>query len=110
MSKIITNEKEKETAAARYAEWFSDPAKIPVSFRLGNEVYHGFGEGFSVTREPLPAGTQVGTPFDGLRRYRSLSDRGEKITAKHPSGITVTVMTAVYENYGTFEWAVYFRN
>ena len=39
MSKIITNEKEKETAAARYAEWFSDPAKIPVSFRLGNEVY-----------------------------------------------------------------------
>lgn len=110
MSKIITSTKEKETAAARYAEWFSDPARIPVSFKLGNESFRGLGEAFTVTRAPLPAGTQVGTPFDGLRKYRSLSDRGEKITAKHPSGITVTVMTAIYENYGTFEWAVYFKN
>lgn len=110
MSKIITSTKEKETAAARYAEWFSDPARIPVSFKFGNESFRGLGEAFTVTRAPLPAGTQVGTPFDGLRKYRSLSDRGEKITAKHPSGITVTVMTAIYENYGTFEWAVYFKN
>lgn len=75
MSKIITNEKEKETAAARYAEWFSDPAKIPVSFRLGNEVYHGFGEGFSVTREPLPAGITGRNAVRRSAQIPRLSDR-----------------------------------
>lgn len=110
MARIVPLEEELKYAEAKYEELFADPARIPVSFTLDGKTYLGFGEEFEVTREELPAGTQVGTDFDGLCTYKSLSDFGEKITAKHPSGITAVVKTAVYKAYATFEWAVTFRN
>ena len=110
MAKIIPFDEEMKYAELRYEEFFADPIRIPVCFTLDGKIYRGFGDDFEVTRELLPAGSQVGTEFDGLRSYRSLSDYGEKITAKHPSGITAVVKTAVYKEYATFEWAVTFKN
>jgi len=110
MAKMLSLEEEINYAESKYEALFADPARIPVSFKLDGKSYFGFGEDFEVTRETLPAGTQVGTDFDGLRTYKCLSNFGEKITAKHASGITAVVKTAVYKAYATFEWAVTFRN
>ena len=110
MPKILSSEHEILRAKENYAQWFGDAANIPVSFCLGGKQYKGFDADFAVEREALPAGTQVSTDFDGLRDYISLSDYGEKITAKHCSGVTVIVKTAVYEAYGAIEWTAYFRN
>ena len=110
MARILPLDEEIKYAESKYEELFADPARIPASFTLDGKKYLGFGEDFEVTRETLPGGTQVGTDFDGLRTYKSLSDFGEKITAKHPSGITAVVKTAVYKAYATFEWAITFRN
>ena len=110
MARILPLDEEIKYAESKYEELFADPARIPVSFTLDGKKYLGFGEDFEVTRETLPSGTQVGTDFDGLRTYKSISDFGEKITAKHPSGITAVVKTAVYKAYATFEWAITFRN
>lgn len=110
MPRVLPYENELQYAKTEYQRLFGDPACIPVSFKLGGKAYRGFSEEFTVTRENLPAGTQVGTDFDGLCTYRSFSDYGEKITARHSSGMTAIIKTAVYENYGTFEWAVSFKN
>lgn len=110
MARIVSFDEEIKYAEANYKKLFADPARIPVRFTLDSKEYLGFGEEFEVKREILPAGTQVGTDFDQLRTYKCLSDYGEKITAKHPSGITAVVKTAVYKAHAAFEWAVTFRN
>jgi len=110
MPRVLPDKKELTYAKEEYQRLFGEAASIPVSFQIAGKAYFGFGEEFTVEREVLPAGTQVGTTFEGLRSYRSLSDYGEKITARHPCGVTAMIKTAVYEDYGTFEWAVTFKN
>ena len=110
MSAIRANKQEIDRAAGQYTSYFEDSANIPISFTLEGQTFCGFGADFEIQRELLPAGCQVGTEFDQLRTYKYLSDYGEKITARHKSGITAVVKTAVYKDYAAFEWAVTFRN
>ena len=79
-----------------YEGYINDINTLPVSFKYNGEAFSGFDRDiFTLISE-------------------SHSEKGERdenvFVLKDADGLTVTVRTAYYENYGAYEWTVTFYN
>ena len=81
---------------ALYDKYTEDPASLPVSFIYDGSEYRGFDcDMFKLQKKTSSA--------DGEKEETS-------IELKNKDNLTVTIKAAYYENYGAYEWTVYFSN
>ena len=86
------NQKSKET----YQNYIKNPATLPVSFAYDGKFYRGFD------------------PDAFKETGRTISREGEKeqtkITLKADENLEIAILAAYYENYGAYEWTIWFFN
>lgn len=86
---------EKQRAEAMINGYLADLSTLPVSFKIGNKAYRGFGQDFTeISRTETRNGDKTSVLI-GLR---------------HTSGLEITLDIAKYYDYAAFEWTVYFAN
>lgn len=94
MKKIHASQQECERASKRFAEYFGEPFQFPLSFCYDGQEYDGFGEGFDVTTSTSQEKGQI----------------KKTVSARHKSGLHITVDGLLYTDYAAFEWVVHFAN
>lgn len=96
ISSTQTSKSEKQRAEKIFNGYKADLSTLPVSFKIGDKLYSGFGEDF----------TQIGCTdvSDGAKTSVLITLR------HHTSGLTAIIDIATYYDYAAFEWTVYFRN
>lgn len=87
---------EKERVATQYESFLAnDLENFPVSFRVGEKAYTGFGADFtkqSQSTEPVDGGTKTITALT------------------HKSGLVFTVESVLYPEYNAYDWTIYVAN
>ena len=87
---------EKERVATQYESFLAnDLENFPVSFRVGEDAYTGFGADFtkqSQSTEPVDGGTKTITALT------------------HKSGLVFTVESVLYPEYNAYDWTIYVAN
>ena len=94
-SSTETSKNEKQRAEKIFNGYKADLSTLPVTFKIGDKLYSGFGEDFSL----------IGCIDDSDGAKTSAL-----ITLRHISGLTAIIDMATYYDYAAFEWTVYFRN
>ncbi len=93
-----TTEDEKKRAETMYRGWMKDMSTFPVSMKIGDDSYIGFGQGFAQKSQTVtvdPNNKEIEHTVTVL---------------VHDSGLEFTVTSEYYANYAAFEWMIEFTN
>ena len=80
---------------ARALHPYTTPTDVPVTYRLGEVLYHGFPEAFAPT---------------ATRRRIDANIYETVITAHTPEGLTLRAECVEYTDYPVVEWVMFVRN
>ncbi|MCL1793865.1 MAG: alpha-galactosidase [Oscillospiraceae bacterium] len=84
------------TARKTYDAYLENLGALPVSFSYGGKTYRGFDPAI----------------FEQTKKTTAASGEKEETAflLKADENLTISVITAYYENYGAYEWTVHFEN
>ncbi len=89
-------EAESARAVGFYASLLENLDAFPCAFSLGSVMQSGF-VGFT----PLSHET---------KEEKEKGKRTDRITLRHPSGLIITLLAALYEQHAAYEWTLWFEN
>lgn len=95
MNKITSTQAEITRTDEYFNFILSNLTVLPISFVYGGKKYSGFNDEFEVETKRTQIDEKKGSLI---------------ITAKHFTGLKITLEAAIYSTYGALEWTVYFEN
>ena len=92
---VAATRTEKEKAVRQFRTLMKSMSKFPVSFRVGDTAYNGFGRDFT-----------------GLGRTLENTDTSETTTVRflYKDSIEIKLICTLYPYHAAYEWTVYFTN
>ena len=92
---VAATRTEKEKAVRQFRTLMKSMSKFPVSFRVGDTAYNGFGRNF----------TELGRTLEN-------TDTSETTTVRflYKDSIEIKLICTLYPYHAAYEWTVYFTN
>ena len=93
--RVAATRTEKEKAVRQFRTLMKSMSKFPVSFRVGDTAYNGFGRDF----------TELGRTLEN-------TDTSETTTVRflYKDSIEIKLICTLYPYHAAYEWTVYFTN
>lgn len=93
--RVAATRTEKEKAVRQFRTLMKSMSKFPVSFRVGDTAYNGFGRDF----------TELGRTLEN-------TDTSETTTVRflYKDSIEIKLVCTLYPYHAAYEWTVYFTN
>lgn len=93
--RVAATRAEKEKAVRQFRTLMKSMSKFPVSFRVGDTTYNGFGRDF----------TELGRTLEN-------TDTSETTTVRflYKDSIEIKLICTLYPYHAAYEWTVYFTN
>ncbi len=94
-NKPAASEQEKSRVRKQYNNYLKKLSTFPVSFKIGDKKYQGFG-----------------SDFKEQTRETKKEDKKETTTIvmSHNSGLKIILETVIYPDYAAYEWRISFTN